>query len=650
MDLGWYARRLARMTPREIAGRVEDRVWHTALRAAGGRIRPGRVSVGAAPAGITIDPATSAALVEAAERILDGLWPVLGADRTDMMPVPDWFLDPTSGIAAPAAEYAFSIAHRDPGVVGDIKQVWEPSRHHHLTVLAAAYAATGHDRYARTVATHLADWWERNPFLIGVHWTSGIEVGIRLISWVWVRRLLAGWRGVEALFDENPAFHAQLFQHQYYLHRFPSRGSSANNHLVAEAAGALAAACAFPWFAESSHWEAEARRVLEAEVEIQTFPSGLNRELASEYHGLSLELFLLAAVEAGQAGRPLTTRYWEWMRRMFDALAAVVDVDLHPPRQGDSDDGTGLLVDHPDYHRWGSLIQTGADLFGAMPWWPKGVASVRSRVLTDLAHPPPLEASRPERRPDVFPEAGMAIMRSTTTAGHELWCRFDAGPHGFLSIAAHGHADALSVELRHHGVEVFADPGTYTYHSEPAWRSYFRSTRAHNTLELDGADQSVSAGPFMWSEQARSRLQAACGPDGVVECAGSHDGYRRLDPPVEHRRVVRRCPDGFEIEDVIHGGRSRPGRLSFHLGPDIDCALDAVTAGLSWEGGRAELSLPPELAWTAVRGETDPITGWYSPGFGRKVPAWTLIGTGMVSPESRLRTTVRFRSMRTTEG
>ena len=75
-------------------------------------------------------------------------------------------------------------------------------------------------------------------------------------------------------------------------------------------------------------------------------------------------------------------------------------------------------------------------------------------------------------------------LRSSPSDGEEIWCRCDAGPHGFLSIAAHAHADALAVEVRYNGVDVLADPGTYCYHGEPRWRSYFRSTLAHNTIEV----------------------------------------------------------------------------------------------------------------------------------------------------------------------
>ena len=123
--------------------------------------------------------------------------------------------------------------------VGNIKQVWELSRLQHLTVLATAWFLTHDERYARRVADHLRSWWRENPFLSGVHWTSGIELGIRLISLVWIRRLLDDWPGVADLFERDALALRQIRWHQQYLAAFPSRGSSANNHVIAEAAGQL---------------------------------------------------------------------------------------------------------------------------------------------------------------------------------------------------------------------------------------------------------------------------------------------------------------------------------------------------------------------------------------------------------------------------
>ena len=113
---------------------------------------------------------------------------------------------------------------------------------------------------------------------------------------------------------------------------------------------------------------------------------------------------------------------------------------------------------------------------------------------------------RPAQRPGHFADAGLTLLRTRAEDGPEIWCRCDGGPHGFLSIAAHAHADALSVEVRYGGVDILADPGTYCYHGDRAWRAYFRSTLAHNTVELAGRSQSSDAGPFLWRDHAASRI------------------------------------------------------------------------------------------------------------------------------------------------
>ena len=110
-------------------------------------------------------------------RVLAGEWTVLGVRRTDSAD-PDWFYDPLTGRRRPAGRLAFRIHHRDETETGNIKQVWEMSRHHHITVLATAWWLTQDERYAQAAAAQLRSWWSANPLLSGVHWTSGIEAGI----------------------------------------------------------------------------------------------------------------------------------------------------------------------------------------------------------------------------------------------------------------------------------------------------------------------------------------------------------------------------------------------------------------------------------------------------------------------------------------
>jgi hypothetical protein len=585
-------------------------------------------------------------VITTADRFMDGYADYFGITRDDLVN-PDWSLDPKTGRRAPVDAYAFDIAYRNQQVVGDIKQLWEPSRHQHLTVLAAAFALTGEDRYACRVADHLKSWWAANPPMRGVQWVSGIELGIRLLSWVWVRRLLDGWPGAAGLFEDNPEALHHIRHHQRWLDAFPSRGSSANNHVIAEAAGQLAAACALPWFPESPRWRTRALALLDHQLQQNTFPSGLNRELATEYHGLVLELGLAAAVEADAAGMAVPASTWLVLLRMTDALAAVVDARLRPPRQGDADDGRGLVLDGDATDRWASLLATGHALFGQLSWWPAvGTSDVRTTLLRGLSEPHQLKASRPMHRQAHFADAGLTILRARD-GDSEIWCRCDGGPHGFLSIAAHAHADALSLEVRHAGVDVLADPGTFCYHGEPEWRSYFRSTLGHNTLELDGADQSRSGGPFLWTSHARSRvLVAHVQQDGVSRWCAEHEGYSRRGRPVVHRRSIEL--DGatreLRVRDEVHSSRGHACRLAFHLGPQLTAELDGHHAMLRWaHRGRAHtavLDLPAELVWTVHRGSVDPPLGWYAPAFGRRTPAVTLLGSGSTEPGAGAMTTV----------
>jgi hypothetical protein len=649
---GWYLRRLRRMSVSEVLYRALDvgrrRAWARRQVSLGATPppRPGalpeRAFVSPVPvsARARIPAEAASALVRAADAVLAGTWTVFGIQRVDSAD-PDWFYDPVTGRRSPDRELAFRIHHRDESETGNIKQVWEMSRHHHITVLAAAWWLTQEERYAEAAAHQLRSWWRANPFLTGVHWTSGIEVGVRLISWVWTRRLLDEWPKAGDLFEYNHDAVRQIAWHQEFLAAFPSRGSSANNHVLAEAAGRLAAACAFPWYAETPEWRRSAASLLERELAANTFDDGLNRELATEYHRFVLELGLLAAVEADASGYELSEATWQHLARMLDAGAAILDAAGRAPRQGDGDEGRALVVDDPEHDAWAIALASGAALLGAASWWPDLDGSVQAGLVGALGRT--RQPARPATRPRRFPDAGQVFLRSRAADGPEIWCRCDGGPHGFLSIAAHAHADALSLEVRHEGVDILADPGTYCYHGEPAWREWFRSTAAHNTVEVEGVSQSESGGPFLWITHPQARTTSCdVGELSVQTWTAEHDGYRRLSTPTMHRRSVTLASGDrvLTVVDTFDTAGEVSLQLSWHLGPGVAVDLDGVAATLTWQVGAdrryGTLVLPEGISWSSHAGETDPIRGWYSPRFGCRVPATSLVGRGTGSSSTRL--------------
>ena len=124
--------------------------------------------------------------------------------------------------------------------------------------------------------------------------------------------------------------------------------------------------------------------------------------------------------------------------------------------------------------------------------------------------------------------------------------------------------------MRYAGTDILADPGTYCYHGDRAWRSYFRSTIAHNTAELGGRNQSSERGPFMWARHAQAREIEAIDDGDIARWTAEHDGYASLDPPASHRRSVLldRASRSIDIIDEI-AGSGHDIRLAFHLGPEV---------------------------------------------------------------------------------
>ena len=578
---------------------------------------------------------------------MDGEWKILGVHRTDLVQ-PDWFRDPVTGRRSDPDRNAFRINHRSEEQVGNVRQLWELSRLQHLTLLATAWFLTGDERYAQRVAQHLRSWWRENPFLSGVHWTSGTELGIRLISLVWIRRLMDGWPGVGDLFEHDALAVRQIRWHQQYLATFRSRGSTASYQVMAETAGQLVACCAFPWFAETEQWRHRSARALERELVRNTFPSGVGRELAWDDQCFMAELGFLAAVEAESGGHPLGDATWQRLSAMADSAAALVDQQLRAPRQGDSGEARAMLIDAPSPNRWPALLALADALIGRLDWWPRPPADAGSVIVGTMNAAKHHVADRPVRRPSRFADAGITVLRTSGRDLPEIWCRCDGGTSGCLSMAGHVRVNALSVEVRYGGVDILAEPGNCCYDGDPAWRSYFRSTIAYNTAQIGNRNQSIDGSPFTRPRRLAHIMETQVIDYGDVEIwAAEHDGYLTLDSPVRHCRSIMldRASRSLDIVDQIDG-HSHDIRLPFHFGPEVQAELEGTCAVLRWPTagtpGAARLELPPRLSWSLHRGETDPILGWYVHSPGRLVPTVTLMGCGRCQPGTPLTTRLEF--------
>ncbi len=173
-----------------------------------------------------------------------------------------------------------------------------------------------------------------------------------------------------------------------------------------------------------------------------------------------------------------------------------------------------------------------------------------------------------------------------------------------------GHADALSVSLALDGRPVLVDPGTYLYGSGGAWRDWFRSTPAHNTLNIEGESQSIMSGAFNWSHKARATLDESR-PEPDWRLRASHDGYARRFGGT-HERSVELVSGGIRITDHLLGSH-HVAEIAFQLAPGLTARADGRTVTVRDAAGPLLLiQFPDDAIVISVGREDDPSSGWVS--------------------------------------
>lgn len=566
----------------------------------------------------------AASYIEEANDILNGQVILFASRPFTVGSPPQWNRDPLTGVVGPT-EFGGTLSITNRERVGDIKHVWELNRHLHLVRLAQAFALTGEARYADGLAAQINSWLEQCPALMGPNWTSSLEAGIRLINWSLIWRILGGW---DAPFFNRAGGNSlrngwlmSVFAHCQFISRHFSRHSSANNHLIGELSGLFVASRTWPYWPQCESWASTAKRDLEREAVLQHSRDGVNREQAFAYQIFAAEFLIVAGAVGQRGGDPFCQAYWQAIEGALFFLRSVRDVGGHVPMVGDADDGIVWRLEPGETgDRAATILALGDTIFGDDPvsettdtvkWLLDSGARVASATLN---------GNGPNWR---FPDGGYFLFGSHFGEPDEIKGMVDCGPLGYLGIAAHGHADALSVTLSVAGEECLVDPGTFSYWNDVKWRNYFRGTSAHNTVRVDELDQSVSGGRFMWTRKAKSRIDRMPTSPSQFEFEGSHDGYMRLQDPVRHQRRVHYDDRSrmLEVCDRVAGKKDHIVEQYWHFSPAVKVSVEGVRVLV--EGKRFRLHaeyVGSDLDVALVSGKEEPPLGWISRAYESKEP------------------------------
>jgi len=539
----------------------------------------------------------------------------------------DWHRDIFSGESFPVTFSKKINIRSNPDA--SAKNVWEINRLQFLPRIAINYKVSGNEEYLTQFVKILSSWIDRNPYLMGVNWYSNIEINIRLINWFLCWQILDTHKICEynSLFKSfvEEKWIPSIYQHCYYSYHNPSYYSSANNHLISEYAG-LFIASSFWKFDESEKWLKYSAIGLEKEIQVQ-HSSGINKEEAAEYIQFITDFFLISYVVGVKSGKPFSEQYQRQLHSIFAYIANFLDCDSNFPKYGDEDDGKCISLDEDEkFNNFRSLLTSGAIIFDdpeckerSNGFDLKNYLLFGEKGENEFESIPDIRTNKVSK---FYSDEGHFIFRKSEK-NKEIYLHFDAAPLGFLSIAAHGHADALSFILNVDGQPVFIDSGTYTYHTEPDWRHYFIGTLAHNTLRINGHDQAVNGGPTLWIRHYKTVILGQLSGGDTEHVQATHDGY--VGDNIRHIRevVFHRLREEFEITDTIEllKGRKAIVEIPFHLHPALNFAnLTKNTFLISGDGiRRTEFQVDEKLDPQVIKGQLQPeILGWYSDSFMKK--------------------------------
>lgn len=455
----------------------------------------------------------------------------------------------------------------------DVKYVWKLNRHQYLTYLGFAYYITKDKKYAIEFKNQILHWIKKNPPLYGINWYSGLEISIRLISWIFSLYFFIDSREIN-----NDVFFKKIFnsmlQHTYYLKYFYTKRSF--NHTIGELFGLYLFCKIFNTLKPIRKWESTVFSKFKSQIFLQTRPDGTNIEQSVNYHRFVLEYFslflILNPIELSKKGGII-------IEKMYEYLTYIIKPDGSAPLVGDSDDGKVLLLTFFKKNPYKEVISLGSIIFqrGDFKYISKKIYPSSILLLGTKGYEiyNKLSSEPPKNKIKYFENAGYISIRNnwTETANYLF---VDFGRFGAKN-APHTHSSITNFIFSHRGKNIINDSGTYTYNKSWKDRNLFRSSKAHNILTIMQKNQAKITSWFSWENKPKIKRIIEI-KNNLIKLICFHNGYRGFK--VKREILTKKDLNKITVKDLIIQSEKLLNQnkyeidIFFHFNKDTDIKIN----------------------------------------------------------------------------
>ncbi len=511
----------------------------------------------------------------------------------------------------------------DPPEFSHCEKTYALNRLYHLPLLALMARADSDRRYSDEIVDLVTQWITANHVQKGNPWnelTTSLRLNHVLLAWAILRDTdMLDARAHEAVL-------LILLSHARYL-KSHMEFDILNNHLVFEGRTLLMASLLFPEQPEAREWRSTALQVLESELEHEVREDGTHAEQSAGYHMQVLLEYLVSSKLLKEASMDLPDGWHDTLQKMHECLSDMLRPDGRPPLSGDT------ALHDPQTPYADDVLLVAEHVLESPALRTGGMVSLRSLLVLGPDLPVLTGPLRSTRSNSVIRhEGGFVVMRSRENHPR-ISLQLDAGPFAMPDSPAHGHADALHLELAVGDTPILVDPGAYTYEAG-VWRNHFRGTQAHNTVSADRRDQNIIWGAFRSYKPVDGRIldYDLNGEVQWVRCEVNHSTCQ-----LAHRRLLMLLPDSLLllVDDITSHGVKQVSS-SFQFAP---LQLNQITSTHpGWLAGNEKdhvvmnlLCMPGDQI-DVVSGQEEPPRGWISEAKGtrKKAPhlCWNRKATG----------------------